>query len=96
MTHGATDASRLAAAREVVDRAYGRQAVCAETDDDDSLFANLFEFDALPIAKLPPTVRRAGTKRERESEMAQVANTIKRMKARPHKRIFCPKKSASK
>lgn len=60
MTRGTTEASRLAAAREVLDRPYGRPAICAETDDD--LFAPI-DFAALSVAR-PDATRRARTKRK--------------------------------
>lgn len=43
MRNGVTEPSRLGAAREVLDRAYERPAVCTENNNDDILFANLFE-----------------------------------------------------
>lgn len=69
MTNGTTEASRLAAAREVLDRAYGRPSACTETDHDDDLFAPI-AFDALPVAR-PASTRRVGAKRERKSLAAQ-------------------------
>jgi hypothetical protein len=44
MQHGTTEGVRLSAACAILDRAFGRPAVCteADNDDDDILFANLF------------------------------------------------------
>lgn len=42
----ANEGTRLSAACAILDHAYGRPSVCTETDnDDDLLFANLFEDD---------------------------------------------------
>jgi len=60
MTNGTTEASRLAAPREVLDRAYGRPSVCTEAGFAyDDLF-DAIDFDVLdapPIASPASTCR---------------------------------------